>query len=171
MTLDVSLIEYLQPPRTVDHLIVSFVVNIETGINLPPYFDPPLSDSTPLSFRKTHESEEWVFALPSVKDYENNDVDIRVDLGAVVDFITYDETNKELSISDLSDHDVKAGIYTIEITLDDGEPANLVVELISLSIFEAEPLPEPEPEPEEPEEEQVVKVGETEANSEVTQTE
>ena len=53
-------------------------------------------------------------------------------------------------ISDLSDDAVGTGEQAFLITLDDGEPANIVTETIVLNMFGAPPLPEePEPEPEE----------------------
>ena len=62
--------------------------------------------------------------------------------------MSYDESNNELIIDDLSDSDVQPGFYNLVVTLDDGEPENLVTESVMLTILDAIPIPEEEPEPE-----------------------
>ena len=130
------------------HRVQDFAVTILTAINEKPYFEEPLSEDFPMELIKTHDPLEWRFKLPPVKDFEGSVVTVTVDFGSN-SWISYDSTAHELVIEDLSDDAVGTGEQTFVITLDDGEPANLVTETIILNMIGAPPLPEePEEEPE-----------------------
>ena len=69
--LDVWLNDY---EHTVPHRLQEIKVTVLTGINFPPYFDPPLNQSFPAQVGKTNDRQSWSLTLPPVKDFENDDV-------------------------------------------------------------------------------------------------
>ena len=132
VTLTVEMVEYsATPPNQIEIDVI-----VESGINLAPYFAPPLSDLFPLSIEQSQQPQSWTFELPDVYDEEGSSVEIDVEIASSGSFLEFDSGSSELVIADLSDGTVEAGAYNIVIILDDGE--NRVSETVTIEVLGVE---------------------------------
>ena len=117
---------------------------VDTAINDPPYFDPPLDDSFPVQIQLTQSSESWELKLPSVLDPEGRQVTVTAILNQAK-FIDFSESAMKLTIDDLSDSSINSGFYEIQFILQDDK--NILTESAVIDV--RDPVLSQESEPEE----------------------
>ena len=65
----------LHRPQTKEYTIT---IEVESAINHPAYFDPPLNDTFPLAVTRTYIEQYWEVTLPPLIDPENKTVELSV---------------------------------------------------------------------------------------------
>ena len=111
---------------------------VESAINFPPYFDPPLDDIFPAQMQLSYNSGSWSLDLPSVIDPEGKAVDVIADLGSASDFMEFSQSELTLSVDDLSDSGIESGFYEIIFKLIDDRD-NEVEEIVIIDVRDPDP--------------------------------
>ena len=114
-------------------------LEIEEAPNRNPEFATTLQTSHTIV--KTNSAASWSYTLPASTDLDTIDV---VTVTATIPssastFLTFDDTDKKLEISDLQDEDntaIPIGQYVVDIALDDGNGGSASYQ-ITLAIQEA----------------------------------
>ena len=75
VTMTIEMVDYpAAPPSKVKINII-----VESGVNLAPYFIPPLNDFFPLSLERSQQLQSWTFELPDIYDEDGSEVEIEVE--------------------------------------------------------------------------------------------